>query len=173
MLHLALPPAHRNTRDEKIQALVHRLSTLEESVRGTHHPPSLATGSAIDKSSSTPETKASSERPLKRKRTESLVNGTVPGSTSEVDTTQQPATEARSLISRELSTNDLLSVHQRSVLETAISFVDHLSHAPVPTITDRSTFDKTMYGSTDLSQGEILHVILGSVYTWRFTLFHY
>jgi hypothetical protein len=79
-----------------------------------------------------------------------------------METTQQPATEARSLISKELSTNGLLSGHQRSVLETAISFVDHLSHAPVPAITDRSTFDKSMYIPTNMSQGEILHVILAS-----------
>ena len=112
----------------------------------------------------TPEARSSSERPLKRKRTGSSLNGVLPAPTPEVDTTQQQATQARSLISKELSTNDLLSGHQRSVLETAISFVDQLSHAPVPTITDRSTFNKSMYGSTDLSHGQILHVILGSMY---------
>lgn len=82
----------------------------------------------------------------------------------EVDTAQQTANEARHLISKELSTNGLLSVHQRSVLETAISFVDQLSHAPVPTITDRSTFDKSMYVSTELTHYEILQVILGSMF---------
>lgn len=53
-------------------------------------------------------------------------------------------------------------MHQRSVLQTAISFVDHLSNAPVPTMKDRSTFDKSMYEPTELTQGEILHVILGT-----------
>lgn len=85
-----------------------------------------------------------------------------PSATPDVDTAQQPRNEARHLISKELSTNDLLSNHQRSVLETALNFVDRLSHAPVPLITDRSTFDKSMYEAKELSQGEILHVILGS-----------
>lgn len=66
------------------------------------------------------------------------------------------------MIQKELSTNSRFSMHQRSVLESAISFVDHLSNAPVPTIKDRSTFDKTMYAPTELTQGEILHVILGT-----------
>jgi hypothetical protein len=129
-------------------------------VRTTHRAASI-TGPDFIASSATPEGPASSERPTKRRRTESSVHSTAPPNT-EVETTQQPATEARTLISRELSTNGLLSVHQRSVLETAISFVDHLSNAPVPTITDRSTFDKSMYISTDLTQSEILHVILAS-----------
>jgi hypothetical protein len=130
-------------------------------VRSTTRAPSI-TASELVNSSVTPEAPPSGERPSKRRRTGSSITGTIPASIPEVETTQQPATEARSLISKELSTNGLLSGHQRSVLETAISFVDHLSHAPVPAITDRSTFDKSMYISTDLSQGEILHVILAS-----------
>ena len=116
----------------------------------------------IDHPSTSANNDVSSERPHKRRRTTSSLNEAGPPHTPEVDATQQPTHEARHLISKELSTNGLLSAHQRSVLETAISFVDHLSHAPVPTITDRSTFDKSMYVSTDLSQGEIMHVILGS-----------
>jgi hypothetical protein len=137
---------------------VQRLSTLENSVRHAPLP-------EVINSSATPEASISPDRPLKRKRTESLLNAALPTPTPDLDTTQQPANEARILISRELSTNGLLSVHQRSVLENAISFVDRLSHAPAPTITDRSTFNKSMYGSTDLTHGEILHVILGSTYS--------
>jgi hypothetical protein len=99
---------------------------------------------------------------LKRKRASSAVNTTAPAATPEVDTAQQPTNEARDLIQKELSTNSRFSVHQRSVLESAISFVDHLSNAPVPTIKDRSTFDKSMYVPTELTQGEIIHVILGT-----------
>jgi hypothetical protein len=149
--------SNRSDRDEKIQALVSRVSTLEDSVRSTHRTPSIQTDPTIN-NSTTPEIGASSERPSKRRRTESCHDV----DPSDTEPSQQPATEARSLISRELSTNGLLSSHQRSVLEKAISFVDHLSHAPAPAITDRSTFDKSMYGSAELSQGEILHVILGS-----------
>lgn len=95
--------------------------------------------------------------------TAASANAVAAATASEPDTIQQPVTEARSLISTELSTNGLLSTDQRKVLETAIAFVDQLSHAPVPSIKDRSTFDKaTMYGSTVLSQNDILHVILGS-----------
>jgi hypothetical protein len=133
-------------------------------VRSTTRAPSI-TNSEFVNSSVTPEAPSSGEPPSKRRRTGSSITGTIPASIPEVETTQQPATEARSLISKELSTNGLLSDHQRSVLETAISFVDHLSHAPVPTITDRSTFDKSNYISTDLSQGEILHIILASAST--------
>jgi hypothetical protein len=133
---------------------VQRLSTLENSVRHAPLP-------EVINSSATPEASISPDRP----RTESSLNAALPTPTPDLDTTQQPANEARILISRELSTNGLLSVHQRSVLENAISFVDRLSHAPAPTITDRSTFNKSMYGSTDLTHGEILHVILGSTYS--------
>ena len=148
--------------DEKIQALVQRLSTLENSVRSTTRAPSTAVSDHI-KSSTTPEDPALGERPSKRRRTASSITPSAPVTSVEPDTTQQPTTEARTLISKELSTNGLLSGHQRSVLETAISFVDHLSHAPVPPITDRSTFDKSMHLSIDLSPGEILHVILASM----------
>lgn len=99
---------------------------------------------------------------MKRKRTSSAVNAVAPAATPEVDTAQQPTNEARNLIQKELSTNSRFSMHQRSVLETAISFVDHLSNAPVPTMKDRSSFDKSMYEPTELTHGEILHVILGT-----------
>ncbi|KAH8722501.1 putative Zn(II)2Cys6 transcription factor-like protein [Phaeosphaeriaceae sp. PMI808] len=154
--------ARTSPKGSDIQALVQRLATLENSVRTTHCASSAATGSKVSNASTSPDVVATSERPLKRKRTESLINTATSTATSDADVTQQPVTEARTLISKELSTNSLLSGNQRSTLETAISFVDHLSHAPAPAITDRSTFDKSMYGSTELSQGEILHVILGS-----------
>lgn len=158
-----VPLINATSREEKIKALVERLSTLEDSVLSTNRAPS-ATAPDFTASSATPEGPASGERPAKRRRT------TI---TTEVETTRQPATEARNLISKELSTNGLLSVHQRSVLETAISFVDHLTNAPVPPITDRSTFDKSMYTSTDLSHGEILHVILASQYLQSLLLVTY
>ncbi|KAH7350410.1 Zn(II)2Cys6 transcription factor-like protein [Pyrenochaeta sp. MPI-SDFR-AT-0127] len=155
-------PRPKAKTDDKIQALVQRLSSLEDSVRIHHRTPSVILDQNISHACTDPSDAASTERPSKRRRTGSSVTESVPMSTPDVDTTPQTATEARHLISKELSTNGLLSIHQRSVLETAISFVDHLSHAPVPTITDRSTFDKSMYVSTDISQGEILHVILGT-----------
>lgn len=82
--------------------------------------------------------------------------------TPEVDNASQTANEARLHITKELSTNGLLSGHQRSVLETAISFVDQLSHAPVQNLKDRSTFDRSMHVSTDLSEREIVNVVIGS-----------
>ena len=82
--------------------------------------------------------------------------------TPEVDNASQTANEARLHITKELSTNGLLSGHQRSVLETAISFVDQLTHAPVQNLKDRSTFDKSMHISTGLSQREIFNVVIGS-----------
>jgi hypothetical protein len=109
-----------------------------------------------------PEHQVTSERPLKRKRTASAVNAIAPAATPEVDTVQQPANEARNLIQKELSTNSRFSFHQRSVLETAISFVDHLSNAPVPNTKDRSTFERSNDAPIELTQGEILHVILGT-----------
>lgn len=157
-------PRPKVRTDEKIQALVQRLSSLENSVLTTQRTPTVVPEerAAHVPNSTTAIGITSPERPAKRQRTVSLVEGLAPASTPEVDTTQQSTHEARHLISKELSTNGLLSSHQRSVLETAISFVDHLSHAPVPAITDRSTFDKSMYIRTDLSQGEILNVILGT-----------
>ncbi|KAF9690803.1 hypothetical protein EKO04_011046 [Ascochyta lentis] len=152
-------PRPKVRTDDKIQALVQRLSSLEDSVRVTQDTPRSSIPLPEEAS---PERQASSERPLKRKRTSSAVNVTVPAATPEVDAAQQPTNEARNLIQKELSTNSRFSMHQRSVLETAISFVDHLSNAPVPTMKDRSTFDKSMYAETELTQGEILHVILGT-----------
>ncbi|KAJ4359222.1 hypothetical protein N0V95_002389 [Ascochyta clinopodiicola] len=151
-------PRPKVRTDDKIQALVQRLSSLENSVRVTQDTPRPSISIPEEAS---PEQQVSSERPLKRKRTSSAVN-TAPAATPEVDTAQQPTNEARNLIQKELSTNSRFSVHQRSVLETAISFVDHLSNAPVPTMKDRSTFDKSMYAPTELTEGEILHVILGT-----------
>jgi hypothetical protein len=146
--------------DEKIQALVQRLSSLENSVRSQDTPrPAL-----LRAEDSTPSETLTPERPSKRKRACSSTGGTVSAMTPEVDTAQQTAHEARSLIQKELSANGLFSGHQRSVLETALSFVDHLSNVPVTTATDNSTFDKSMYTSTDLSEGEILNVILASTF---------
>lgn len=136
-----------------------RLANLEDSVRVTQETPRLSI--AVPEEAS-PEQNATSDRPLKRKRMSSAISNVAPAATPEVDIAQQPTNEARNLIQKELSTHSGFSVHQRSVLETAISFVDHLSNAPVPTMKDRSTFDKSMYAPTELTQGEILHVILGT-----------
>ncbi|KAF2628170.1 putative Zn(II)2Cys6 transcription factor-like protein [Macroventuria anomochaeta] len=152
-------PRPKVRTDDKIQALVQRLSSLEDTVRVTQETPRPSL--AVPEEAS-PEQHASSDRPLKRKRTSTAVNAVAPAATQEVDTAQQPTNEARNLIQKELSTNSRFSMHQRSVLEMAISFVDHLSNAPVPTMKDRSTFDKSMYEPTELTQGEILHVILGT-----------
>ncbi|KAF3045835.1 hypothetical protein E8E11_005927 [Didymella keratinophila] len=153
-------PRPKVRTDDKIQALVQRLSSLEDSVRVTQETPRP---SAATLEEGSPEQNGSADRPLKRKRTSSAVNGSAPAATPEVDIVQQPTTnEARILIQKELSTNSRFSMHQRSVLETALSFVDHLSNAPVPTMKDRSSFDKSMYEHTELTHGEILHVILGT-----------
>ena len=104
-------------------------------------------------------------RPAKRQRTTSSIEMATPHTVPDNDTSSQTAQEARIHISKELSTNGLLSGHQRSVLETAISFVDRLSHTPTPNMTDRSTFDKSMHVSTDISSREIFNVILGSKLT--------
>jgi hypothetical protein len=114
------------------------------------------------KNATSPNVETPSDRPTKRKRMASSLDRPLPTSTPDVDTTPQTANEARHHISKELSTNGLLSDHQREVLETAISFVDHLSRAPTPAMTDRSTFDKSMHISTDMSQREVFNVILGS-----------
>lgn len=155
-------PRPKVRTDDKIQALVQRLSSLEDSVLTTQRTPSIVPEERNGSVSNAAIDATARERPLKRPRTVSCTDGLAPTSTPDVDTTQQSAQEARFLISKELSTNSLLSEHQRSVLETAISFVDRLSHAPVPAITDRSTFVKSMYLPTNLSQGEILNVILGT-----------
>ncbi|KAF1843031.1 uncharacterized protein K460DRAFT_407404 [Cucurbitaria berberidis CBS 394.84] len=153
-------PRPKPRTDDKIQSLVQRLSSLEDSVRSSQR-----TASALpDHNGTASPDGVPSERPRKRRRTGSPITEatSVITPTPDVDSTQQTANEARHLISKELSTNGLLSVHQRSVLETAISFVDQLSHAPVPTITDRSTFDRSMHVYKEITQGEILHVILGT-----------
>src|SRR4051812_40455172 len=96
-------------------------------------------------------TEESFERPVKRPRTTSSIDMPTQSTAPDSNTSPQTAQEARIHISKELSTNGLLSGHQRSVLETAISFVDQLSHTPTPSMTDRSTFDKSMHVSTDMT----------------------
>ncbi|KAF1833485.1 putative Zn(II)2Cys6 transcription factor-like protein [Decorospora gaudefroyi] len=155
-------PRPKVRTEEKIQALVQRLSTLEHSVRSKQPTPDVIPEPDIANGIITPNEELPSNRPLKRKRTASSLDGSFPASTPAVDGAPQAANEARHHISKELSTNGLLSTHQRSVLETAITFVDHLSHTPAPAMTDRSTFDKSMYVSTDMSQREIFNVILGT-----------
>ena len=151
-------------RDEKIKALVERLSNLEHSVRSVHRSPSLAQEQETVNSFAVPTIEATSDRPAKRQRTSSSLDVPAPAPAQDVDNSPQTANEARIHISKELSTNGLLSSHQRSVLETAISFVDQLSHTPTPTMPDRSTFDQSMHVSTDMTKHEIFHVILGSKY---------
>lgn len=138
-----------------------RLSTLEHSVRGARQSPSLSQEHEVANGSVTPSIEVVPDRPAKRKRTTSSLEVPIVA-TPDVDTSPQTATEARLHISKELSTNGLLSGHQRSVLETAISFVDQLTHTPTPTMTDRSTFDKSMHVPTDMSQRELLSIIIGS-----------
>jgi hypothetical protein len=139
-------PRPKVRTDDKIQALVQRLSTVEDYVRSTSRDPSLTTVTDVADLSSTPQALAPSSRPTKRQRTESTLGKATPTLKADIESVEQPVNnEARSLISRELSTNGLLSNHQRTVLETAVSFVDQLTHAPVPTITDRSTFDACLF----------------------------
>lgn len=139
-----------------------RLSSLEHSVQSVHRSPSLAQEQECTNSFAVPTIEASSDRPTKRQRTTSSLDVPAPVAASDVDNSPQTAHEARVHISKELSTNGLLSGHQRSVLETAMSFVDQLSHTPTPTMTDRSTFDESMHVSTDISKREIFNIILGS-----------
>jgi hypothetical protein len=149
--------------DEKIQALVQRLSSLENTLHGAHRsPPNPSQEPELTNNSVSLSTEAIPDRPAKRKRTTSSQEVSIPPTTPEVDSTSQTANEARLHITKELSTNGLLSGHQRSVLETAMSFIDQLSHAPAQNLTDRSTFDKSMHISTDLSQREIFNVIISS-----------
>ncbi|EMD60418.1 hypothetical protein COCSADRAFT_40062 [Bipolaris sorokiniana ND90Pr] len=161
-------PRPKVRTDDKIQALVQRLSSLEHSLHGAHRsPPNPTQEPDITNTSVKPSTEAIPDRPAKRKRTTSSQEVSIPPTTPEVDTTSQTANEARLHITKELSTNGLLSGHQRSVLETAMSFVDQLSHAPAQNLTDRSTFDRSMHISTDLSQREIVNVILGNEFKAR------
>ncbi|KAB2108330.1 hypothetical protein AG0111_0g3069 [Alternaria gaisen] len=154
-------------RDEKIKALVERLSNLEHSVQSVHRSPSLAQEQETVNSFAVPTIEATSDRPAKRQRTSSSLDVPAPAPAQDVDNSPQTANEARIHISKELSTNGLLSSHQRSVLETAISFVDQLSHTPTPTMPDRSTFDQSMHVSTDMTKHEIFHVILGTEFKER------
>lgn len=131
-------------------------------MRGAHQSPSLSQEHEVVNGSVAPSIEAIPDRPAKRRRTTSSLEVPPVVATPDIDTSPQTATEARLHISKELSTNGLLSGHQRSVLETAISFVDQLTHNPPPTMTDRSTFDKSMHISTDMSQRELLSIIIGS-----------
>lgn len=64
------------------------------------------------------------------------------------------------MVEGELSSNNLLSANQRKALETAISFVDQISRVP-PGVGDRGTWSRGDNVDIDLSQNDILHIILG------------
>lgn len=63
------------------------------------------------------------------------------------------------MIEKELSNNVLLSRNQRNVLESAVSFVDNISQTHSLTSEDRGLWKRNDDIETDLTPGEIMHVL--------------
>ncbi|KAF2738810.1 putative Zn(II)2Cys6 transcription factor-like protein [Polyplosphaeria fusca] len=152
----------RPRTDDKIQALVQRLSELEDSVSASKSSPSIH--HANTPGVHTVGSVASTGEPPKRKRSESVTSldrsGQTPSSNASTSTHQ--AQEARLFIQKELSHNGLLSGNQRTILETAISFVDQITQGPATYADDLNLRACRASVSTDITETEVLHVILGA-----------
>ncbi|KAL1600483.1 hypothetical protein SLS60_006869 [Paraconiothyrium brasiliense] len=153
--------------------LVEKLATLEDAVRSTgvgapsvtSAPPPAAESNAV---SSTGE--HISPRPAKRSRTDA---GSIGTATSAQDlllppdllppdsvTSQLHRNDgARDHIEKELTLNESLKSHQKSVFETAIAFIDQLSQAPTSAVEEEVWNLKV---STEFSRGELVQIILAS-----------
>ncbi|KAF2114507.1 putative Zn(II)2Cys6 transcription factor-like protein [Lophiotrema nucula] len=154
-------PRPKARTDDKIQALVDRLSSLEDSVLSTR-PPTEGQQQDRDVSQSSSRFQHSPRESLKRKRSMDVSNEERPVPTPSSDTSQQhPVNEARSLIQKELSYNGRLSDNQRTVLETAIAFVDQISHTQSNAGRGK-TLDDRVFVSTELTNDEIVHVIISA-----------
>ncbi|KAF2875454.1 putative Zn(II)2Cys6 transcription factor-like protein [Massariosphaeria phaeospora] len=149
--------------DERIFGLVQRLSQLEASVLVNQKAsPSTDPGrNDIAAQTSTSETIATS-RPVKRKRSDRDFDEVDSVAASETDSTIYQADDARDHIRKELSHNGLLSGNQRMALEAAIALVDQISQAPSTSVEDPGTWSREQHVATDLSPGEILHIVLGT-----------
>lgn len=106
----------------------------------------------------------SPSRSLKRKRSAHICTQETIVSTLNSDTSQHQVSEGRVMIEKELSNNVLLSRNQRNVLESAVSFVDHISQAHSLTSEDRGLWERKDGIETELTPGEIIHVLSGSMH---------
>jgi hypothetical protein len=150
-------------RDDKIQALVQRLSSLENSVQTTRAVSNIA---STPDSSTTCNTDNLSQQPvscssLKRKRSRQTDDAESTAAAA-ADPSLHQATIAGILINDELSRNGLLSANQRHVLETALSFIGQISQAPSSHFEEGVTWDRNNAVDMDLSRSEILHILLGA-----------
>ncbi|KAJ4360719.1 uncharacterized protein N0V89_001286 [Didymosphaeria variabile] len=161
-------PQPRVKADDKIKALVEKLATLEDAVRSTgvsapsvtSAPPAAAKPNTV---SSTGDDISS--RPAKRSRTDA---GSVGTATSAQDLLSPPDSVtsqlhrnggARDHIEKELTLNEGLKSHQKSVFETAIAFIDQLSQAPTTAVEEEVWNLKV---STEFSKGELVQIVLAS-----------
>ncbi|KAJ4304688.1 hypothetical protein N0V90_000215 [Kalmusia sp. IMI 367209] len=141
--------------DDKIKVLVEKLASLEDTVRQTApHIQSVTSASASTTNPKSPEDV--SPRPLKRSRAEQAAAQDLLSPPNSVISQLHRNGRARDHIEKELSYNESLASHQRSVFETAISFIDQLSQAPSNSIDD----DAWCKVPTDFAKGELVQIIL-------------
>ena len=170
-------------RNDKIQALMEKLASLENVVRSTTPQGQAPAADPVPASGTNNPATASkirstgndgiSPRPVKRNRVDppSTVSGRSPQdilSPPESVTSQLRRDDgARDHIEKELSLNASLATHQRSVLETAIAFIDQLNQAPSNSVDDvereAEAWDTSV--STEFEKGELLQLIAASTYS--------
>ncbi|KAF2676111.1 hypothetical protein K458DRAFT_424966 [Lentithecium fluviatile CBS 122367] len=113
--------------DDKIRALVEKLSSLENAVRGTT-PPTSHSNLNANVIPPTSTNVAPNPRPPKRRRGGEIIStqeGLSPPDS--IGSQQKRTNEGLSCILNELSHNGSLAENQRNVLETAMAFIDQLS----------------------------------------------
>ncbi|KAF2449912.1 hypothetical protein P171DRAFT_202687 [Karstenula rhodostoma CBS 690.94] len=163
-------PHPRVNTDGKIKALVDKLATLENAVRTTGvgaRSASSAPPSTSAKSNTMSSTGDDiSPRPAKRSRNDA---GSIGMATSTPDLLSPPDPVAfqlhrnggaREHIEKELTLNESLKTHQKSVFETAIAFIDQLSQGPTTSVEEEEIWNRNV--STDFSKGELVQIVLAS-----------
>ncbi|KAF1958424.1 hypothetical protein CC80DRAFT_524542 [Byssothecium circinans] len=151
-------PRPRIRTDDKIRALVEKLSSLENTVNATtSRTQPAAEGQNIVLGP--PDNGDLSPRPSKRRRNmgpSSLLDLLSPPDSA--SSSHQPPNEARDFIQKELSNNARLAAHQKSIFKTAIAFVDQLSQSP-SSLAESVTWTTV---PTDLVPGELVQIILSN-----------
>ncbi|KAF2001763.1 hypothetical protein P154DRAFT_432372 [Amniculicola lignicola CBS 123094] len=145
---------------EKIQALVHRLSTLEGSVLVNPNQAVSRDADTRAKLQAFAPTPPASHGTTRSVDVDFYSEKSAPGTPDGGGLGgKHHAIEARDLIQEELSRNGLLSQNQRRVLETAVSFVVEISRGECG---DLFRWSRKQDFSTEITAGEIAHVILAT-----------
>lgn len=150
-----------------------KLASLENAVRSTGaYSQSKDISSYVTPISNANSTgDNTSSRPSKRIRTEGTTTQDARSPSDSVTSQLHRNGGARDHIEKELSFNESLAAHQRTVFETAIAFIDQLSKAPSGNFenTEVATWDSNV--STEFYRKDLVELVLTCMFSFGFPLF--